>query len=1277
MPNLSQSHSSNFHVQESVRLKKSYTKDILKKKLVFKERDQMRTPFPNGTVIKLNSPDTANPVEFQILSLSGQGATCNVYDAVSGGRSVRLKEFYPVVPVCDRDEHGNILCSDQMRFNEALDRFEAGCALQRKLREHQELTNSVINIEGLYHGYQTRYLVTTYMNGKTVEQDHPETLWELLRLAKATTTAVGHYHSLGYLHLDVKPANLFRIPETDEMLLLFDFDSAVRIEDIANGTASFSYSESWAAPELLQGKQTTIGPATDIYAIGAWIFHSVFQRPADCADRTLFADWEFDENAELFSKVNPKVFGYLKTLFRKTLSANPKRRFQSAEELIDLLDELIELADPKDPYLVSSSVMPKAFFIGRENELTAIHNGFQQSNIQFLSGIGGIGKSELAKNYAKRHIENGDYDTVLFATYNGSWMMLVNDDNSINIANFGRIPEEKEPEYYLRKIRKLKELTDLRTLLIIDNLNEDEFDGEDQKRWEDILSLNCNLLITTRQREWSYPMLDINAFSQRDHLTALFQNYCFVKTEDDLTAVQEIIDYVGGHTLTIELVARQTKAGFSTPAKMLAKLKEHGISRSGKEKVASEKDNHQSRKTAFEHITALFDIADLSEQEKYVLANMSLIPTDGIMAERFAEWCELEDFDAVNSLIGSGWLERDEDVIKMHPVVAEVAIETCFRSDGSRCDKMLFNQIQYLENYTDRDLYNDIGTNLGDVVFFTNIAERLLRTGVWMENVAVLLSDTASFVSDFGHLDKAERYYLNALEIRRKLFGNEYRGVAICLNNLGLLYEAAGNLNDSEQYFLRALEIDRKLFGDEHPNVAPCLNNLGGLYQSAGNVKKAEQYYLEALEIRRKFFGNEHSDVAQSMNNLGSLYKFVGNIEKAEQYYLQALEIRRRLFGNEHPTVAQSLNNLGCLYQSVGFLEKAEQYLLQALEIDRKLFGQNHPSVARYLNNLGALYKSVGNLEKAERFILQSLEIRRTLFGEENPDVAYCLNNLGGLYESAGNLEKAKQHYLQTLKIRRKLFGNDNPDVAISLNNLGYLYKSAGDLEQAGQYYLLALECSRKLFGSDHPHVAIYLDNLGNLYQSSEALEEAEQYLLQALEIRQRLFGNNHPDVAKSLNNLGVLYSSAGDFVKAEQHYLQALEIRRTLHGNEHPDTATTLSNLGMLYRKLKNWEKAMHCYLQVLEIRKKLLGDEHLDVAKCCNALGIVYKRSGDLDKAEQYYLRALEISQKRFGNDDPNAVTYLNNLSKLYKATGDLEKAEHYIRKAKEIPQKNNSCQ
>ena len=91
----------------------------------------------------------------------------------------------------------------------------------------------------------------------------------------------------------------------------------------------------------------------------------------------------------------------------------------------------------------------------------------------------GIGKSELAKNYAKAYRK--DYDNIMFTTYNGSLQALINDDSKVHIANFFRYSEEEERDYFKRKLRKLKELCDSRVLFIIDNLDNSELEGEEQE----------------------------------------------------------------------------------------------------------------------------------------------------------------------------------------------------------------------------------------------------------------------------------------------------------------------------------------------------------------------------------------------------------------------------------------------------------------------------------------------------------------------------------------------------------------------------------------------------------------------------------------------------------------------------------------------------------------------------------------------------------------------------------------------------------------------------
>lgn len=635
--------------------------------------------------------------EYEVKEIFGKGASCIVYRTTftnkNGFKTEHLlKEYNPSHLHVSRDEKGYLSVSKEElpAFADGMKRFEEGYRLQADMRRKiREITNSTSNVQEAFSDFGTQYIDMALLNGEAYSTLRENSLFDLLCRAKAITQVIGSYHKAGYLHLDIKPGNIFTIPETRSLVLFFDFDSVTKKTQVLQNSV-LSYTQSWAAPEqrnLMQ--KTKICEATDLYAIGELVFWQIFGRHSADEEHWSFCVYDFAVDTPFFQNVNPKVFPLLTELFHKTLCVSVKERYQSADELLEKLDQLIGLADPKEAYLIPKAITPNAFFTGRDREINDIHERLQENPKLFLSGIGGIGKSELAKNYAIRCKDS--YDAAVFVTYNGSWMMLIDDDSAIQIAHFEKYVGEKKSEYCIRKLQKLAELCDERTLFIIDNLNEDEFADEEQDIWKRILNLNCKFIFTTRKKEWSYPLLEVGVLEQRHSLAELFRHYCVIRDgwQGDVDA---IIDYVEGHTLTVELIARQIQVNFSTPARMLAQLKEHGIAQSGREKVTASKDNRTRRRTVFDHICAIFDLAELHEQGKYVMANMTVVPADGLEAELFGRWCGLEDFEAVSELINSGWLNREGDTIRVHPVVAEV-VKSNYLADHLDCLDTIFNNV--------------------------------------------------------------------------------------------------------------------------------------------------------------------------------------------------------------------------------------------------------------------------------------------------------------------------------------------------------------------------------------------------------------------------------------------------------------------------------------------------------------------------------------------------------------------------------------------------------
>ena len=1209
---------------------------------------------------------------FEIKDIIGCGSSCVVYSADFTDKNGictehLLKEYNPKTLDIARDESGAIFVDnsdDVDAFEKGLVSFEKGYNIQLEIRRNLETKNTTANIQGIHEGNGTKYIDMTVFNGQTYDKIQESTLFDLLERTKAITKVIREYHKKGFLHLDLKPNNILALPETKELVMFFDFDSLLTKGEILSG-GSVSYTKSWAAPELLlPGRRSKLCEATDIFSIGEIMFYQIFGRHSSPEERRSFANYEFEPNAEIFKDADQSIFKLLSELFSRTICGVISKRYASADELIEMLDRLLPLANPKRTRIISTLPSVQSFFVGRDSEIEEIHGKLQENDLLFVSGMGGIGKSELVKNYANRYKDS--YDAIIFAPYVTDLVMLITDDKSVSIANVEMLQGEQLTEYYDRKLRKLKELCNERTLFIIDN-----YDTQEDPNFKAVQSLNCKKIITTRFdfADFNVSQIEIGTISARSDVNRIFNEYYGKSlSEEDKTTVDKIIDLVDCHTMTVELLAKQMKSGRVTPQKMLEVLTKGGLGESGKEKINAAKDSKFVRQSAYDHIRALFDISDLEENELYVLGNLSLIPHSGIFTEQFKVWCGLESYEEINSLENEGWIRRnkEDDIISLHPVVSDIAFELV-KNESVNVEKLLCGITEYMssDEYDTVDFEKRKDMN----VLSMFCAERINKCSIETSAVADLLDRIANEVKGFGNLDLCYEFAEKAMRIRVNLFGDTSKEAAKSYKSLGKIFRQRGDLKKSEELFLKSLEIRESVFGEMNKATASSYSELGNLYRESGKLEKAEEFCLKAMEIREAVCGEMNGDTATSYNNLGILYRNLGELEKAEEFYLKALEIRRNIYGEMYSDTATSYNNLGVLYKELGRFEKAEEFYLKALKTRKSIYGEMYSDTATSYSQIGLLYKEQGQLEKAEEFYLKALNIRRSIYGEMYSDTATSYNNLGVLYKELGQLEKAEEFYLKALNIRRNIYGELYSSTATSYNSLGALYKEQGQLEKAEEFYLKALEIRRSIYGEMYSDTANSYSHLGSLYRKQGQLEKAEEFYLKALNIRRNIYGEMYRDTATSYNNLGVLYKKQGQLEKSEEFYLKALNIRKRIYGELYSDTATSYSNLGGLYREQGQLEKAEEFYLKALEIRRSIFGEMYSDTATSYNNLGSLYKELGQLEKAEEFYLKALDIRRSIYGEMYSDTATSYDNIGIIYKEQGKLEKAEEFYLKALEI--------
>jgi tetratricopeptide (TPR) repeat protein len=169
---------------------------------------------------------------------------------------------------------------------------------------------------------------------------------------------------------------------------------------------------------------------------------------------------------------------------------------------------------------------------------------------------------------------------------------------------------------------------------------------------------------------------------------------------------------------------------------------------------------------------------------------------------------------------------------------------------------------------------------------------------------------------------------------------------AVLLDKTATYLVARGQFDDAEPLMHQALELYRISVGTDHPHYAQMLQGLAGLYEQRNQYAQAELLYQQALQTLRTALGECHEDVAGCLNRLVVLYRSMGRYTEAESVCQQAMEIDRQVFGEEHPAYAVCLNNLAAIYTSMGRFDAALPYAQQAVELRRTLLGERHPLLA-------------------------------------------------------------------------------------------------------------------------------------------------------------------------------------------------------------------------------------------------------------------------------------------------------------------------------------------
>ncbi len=631
--------------------------------------------------------------------------------------------------------------------------------------------------------------------------------------------------------------------------------------------------------------------------------------------------------------------------------------------------------------------------------------------------MGGVGKTELATQYARQH--EADYPGGI------CWLNARDSNLAAEIVQFTqlymnlKVPQvlqgrQLSPEQQVEWCWQNWRPTEGLVLVVLDgitNLNNCQQLIPKGNRFR--------VLMTTRLRnlDTNIEEISLDVLSPEEALqllTKLVGEKWEKRVQKEEETAKQLCEWLGYLPLGLELVGGYLakKLHHWTLAKMLQRLKQQRL-----QDEAINRHKQQLQKT--------FSTAQLGVLDAFELSWLELDPTTQVVGELLSLFAP--------DIFAWEWVDSATSRLNWDATEVETAVKQLYER----------HLIQWVEDKSgDRDDCYKIHPLIREFLKVKQAASEQadeLKRAFAETMVAItqkfpepITQQSINSVKDaIPHLAEVAKTLTDAVSDKNLI---------LLFVSLGKFYKGQGLYASAQEWYEQCVPLIESRLGKQDPDFATSLNNLANLYSLQGRYNKAEPLYQQALALRGRVLGEEHPDFATSLNNLANLYFFQGRYEEAEALYKQALELTGRVLEGEHPDFVTSLNNL-----------------------------------ATSLNNLANLYFFQERYDKAEPLYNQALELTGMVLGEKHPDFATSLNSLANLYFFQRRYDEAELRYNEALEIRKRVLGKEHPDFATSLSSLAKLYESQERYDEAELLYNQALEITTSVLGKEH-HMTVTVD---------------------------------------------------------------------------------------------------------------------------------------------------------------------------------------------------------
>ncbi|MDQ7903251.1 FxSxx-COOH system tetratricopeptide repeat protein [Phytohabitans sp. ZYX-F-186] len=790
---------------------------------------------------------------------------------------------------------------------------------------------------------------------------------------------------------------------------------------------------------------------------------------------------------------------------------------------------------------IFSAPTRNAMFTGREEELLQLRANLRSLGTTVvlqprqtsatlpvaLQGMGGVGKTQLALEYAHRF--RTAYDIVWWVTAEPAQFI---DTSLADLADRLGVPEESKTadkaRWALQTLRRGEPFG--RWLVVLDNAE----DLDHVKRF--LPEGNGHIIITSRNPAWTNHArgIQVDVFRRAESIEHLRQRVAGMTGPE----AEQVAEVLGDLPIAIATAGAWLAETLTPVAEYLRQIERHGP-----RALAGTADA-----TSGSAVEATWDLS-LSRLRSQSEAAYRLLQLCSVMAPEIA-------LDLVNSdEMAAALAPFDPSVTE--PMVRAALIQRTNRLALIKLDP--HNQQMAVHR-------------LLQAVVRERMSEQELQEARRQSHRVLYASRPDGEVDNPSTWPRYRTLWPH-LEASRALDSTDEKMWQLLVTRVRYLW-LAGDLAEGEK-FGRQVEAAWQAQLDRWPDTdeAHVLRRLllflrfhiGNILRSQGRFEEAKKVNEDVLEAQRELLGPQHPHtlmtargLAADLRGLGSYSEALGMDEKAYRDWVDQ-------FGELHPQTLVAANNLAVSYRAVGNFRDArsrDEKVYARFQIVR---GIDHPSTLQSASCLGRDLREAGEYENSVKLLREVLDSLHRVLGPEAADSLRTKANLAVSLRSAGDAAAAAPLLDDAYDRFQQRFGPSNPDtLACRLSRSANLL-AIGDVDRALVEMEEVADAYERYLGENHPHTLVCVTNLSAAASATGDLERALDLAQRASREFERALDNEHPYTLAAAMNLASCHAEAGDLELAYSRMREVGARMAKALGVEHPDTLCCESHVGII----------------------------------------------------------------------------------------------------------------